>query len=99
MLKIRPGQSYRVKNKDKKSSANDHYTMIIVEDAEGDIHELLFTDADLTKALIRGRKNKEDIPAYSVVVSEGGFAYAIGLTVVGMIGGLAGYFLKDLNLF
>ena len=39
-VKSQAGKFYRVENKDKKSSANDHYNMIIVEDSQGDIQEL-----------------------------------------------------------
>lgn len=99
MLKIQPGKFYRIKNNDKKSSASDHYNMIVVENNEGDIEELLFTDSDLVKATVRRKKNIEDIPRYSIAAPEGGIIYVIGLTTVGIVSGLVGYFIKDLNLF
>ena len=99
MLEVQPGRFYKVKNVSKKSSANDHYNMIVVENNEGDLEELLFTDSDLIKATVRRRKNEEDVPRYSVVAPEGGFVYAFGLAIVGVVGGLLGYLIKDLNLF
>lgn len=99
MLRVKPGKFYRVENKDKKSSANDHYNMIIVEDSQGDIQELLFTDSDLTKAVIRGRKNKEDVPPYGIFVENGGFAYAFGLSATTILGFIIGYFAKNSGLF
>jgi hypothetical protein len=99
MLKVQPGKFYRIKNSDKKSSANDHYNMIIVENNDGEIQELLFTDSDLIRATVRSKKNSEDIPRYSLVLPEGGFVYAIALTSVGIVCSLVGYFLKDLGIF
>ena len=99
MLRIQPGKFYRIKNSNKQFSANDHYNMIVVENNEGDIEELLFTDSDLVKATVRRKKNNEDIPRYQVTVSEKGFTYVIGLTLVGIVSGLVGYFIKDSGLF
>ena len=99
MLRVKPGKFYRAKNKDKKSSANDHYNMIVVEDSQGDIQELLFTDSDLTKAVIRGRKNKEDIPPYGIFLENGGLAYTVGLLITTAIGFTVGYFAKNSGLF
>jgi hypothetical protein len=99
MLRIQPGKFYRIKNSDKKSAASDHYNMIVVENNEGGVEELLFTDSDLVKATVRRKKNTEDIPRYSIVAPEGGIIYVIGLTTVGIVSGLVGYFIRDLNLF
>jgi len=99
MLRIQPGKFYRIKNSDKKSAASNHYNMIVVENNEGGVEELLFTDSDLVKATVRRKKNNEDIPRYQVTVSEKGFTYVIGLTLVGIVSGLVGYFIKDSGLF
>jgi len=72
--------------------------MIVVEDNEGEIQELLFTDSDLVKATIRRRKNGEDIPCYKLAVAEAGFVYVIGLTMFGVVGSFIGYFIKGLGL-
>ena len=99
MLEIQPGRFYRVRNNDKKSSANEHYNMVVVENNEGDLEELLFTDSDLMKAVVRRKKNKEDIPPYRVKVDNGGFIYPLSLLLVALMGGVVGYFAKNLDLF
>jgi len=99
MLKIQPGKFYRIKNSDKKSAASDHYNMIVVENNEGGVEELLFTDSDLVKATVRTKKNIEDIPRYSTVPSDDGVAYIFGLAIVSIAAGVIGYFIRDLNLF
>lgn len=100
MLKVRPAKFYRVVNNDKKSAASKHYNMIVTENRDGDITELLFTDSDLAKALVRTSKNREDIPSYVIVSSDnGGFVYAVGLLLTSLVGGLVGYFLSGANLW
>lgn len=99
MLEVQPGRFYKVKNVSKKSSANDHYNMVVVENNLGELEELLFTDSDLMKAVIRRRKNKEDIPPYRVKVNSGGFIYTLSLLMVAFVGGVIGYFIKNSGLF
>lgn len=99
MLKIRLGRFYRVTNNDKKPSANDHYNMIVVDNNLGELEELLFTDSDLTKAVVRRRKNKEDIPPYTIISDNGGFIYGFALLFTALVSGFVGYFMNDLNLF
>ena len=99
MLEVQPGRFYKVENKSKKSSANDHYNMVVVENNLGELEELLFTDSDLMKAVVRRRKNKEDIPPYRVKVNSGGFIYTLSLLMVAFVGGVIGYFAKNSGLF
>jgi hypothetical protein len=99
MLEVQPGRFYKVKNVSKKSSANDHYNMVVVENNLGELEELLFTDSDLMKAVLRRRKNKEDIPPYRVKVNSGGFIYTLSLLMVAFVGGVIGYFIKNSGLF
>jgi len=99
MLEVQPGRFYKVKNVSKKSSANDHYNMIVVDNNLGELEELLFTDSDLMKAVVRRRKNKEDIPPYRVKVNNGGFIYPFSLLMMTLIGGVIGYFIKNSGLF
>ena len=99
MLEVQPGRFYKVKNVSKKSSANDHYNMVVVENNLGELEELLFTDSDLMKAVVRRRKNKEDIPPYRVKVNNGGFIYPFSLLMMTLVGGVIGYFIKNSGLF
>ena len=99
MLEVQPGRFYKVKNVSKKSSANDHYNMVVVENNLGELEELLFTDSDLMKAVVRRRKNKEDIPPYRVKINNGGFTYPFSLLMMTLIGGVIGYFIKNSGLF
>jgi hypothetical protein len=99
MLEVQPGRFYKVKNVSKKSSANDHYNMVVVENNLGELEELLFTDSDLMKAVVRRRKNKEDIPPYTVKVDNGGLIYPLSLLMIALLGGIVGYYIKNSGLF
>lgn len=73
--------------------------MVVVENNLGELEELLFTDSDLMKAVVRRRKNKEDIPPYRVKVNNGGFIYPFSLLMMTLMGGIIGYFIKNSGLF
>jgi len=70
--------------------------MIVVDNEEGDIQELLFTDTDLLKAILRRKRNKEDIPKYTIISDTAGFVYMIGLILAAMSGGFLGYFVRQI---
>ena len=98
MLEVQPGRFYKVKNVSKKSSANDHYNMIVVDNNLGELEELLFTDSDLMKAVVRRKKNKEDIPPYRVKNNSTGI-YQLMFFASSIVGIVIGYFIKNSGLF
>ena len=98
MLEVQPGRFYKVKNVSKKSSANDHYNMIVVDNNLGEVEELLFTDSDLMKAVVRRRNNKEDIPPYRIKTNST-LIYQFMFFISSIIGGLIGYYIKNSGLF
>lgn len=51
----------RVENKDKKATANSEYVQVYVIKSDGSSVPALFTDTDITKAITRAEKNKEDL--------------------------------------
>jgi hypothetical protein len=62
----RIGRLVRVKNQKTKtfSNENEEYVAVLVKSG-AEVKALLFTDAELSKALARGEKNKEDQPKQS----------------------------------
>lgn len=62
----RIGRLVRVKNQKAKTFSNENEEYIAVLVKAGDsVKTLMFTDAELSKALARGEKNKEDQPQQS----------------------------------
>lgn len=53
----------KVQNKDAYRSAAKHYYPVLIVYPSGIVSKALFTMSDITKAEIRGDKNKEDFPA------------------------------------
>lgn len=67
MLKnIKTSKFYRIKKEDVENSSIKYYNMLVVEYNDGEIEELLFTDLDLQKSLIRKNLHKEIIPKYKI---------------------------------
>ena len=58
-IKTRVGKLVKVKNQNKKKTANDTYQAVILN-MNGQYNPYLFTDVEITVAYERGRKNIED---------------------------------------
>ena len=97
MLKnIKTSKFYRIKKEDVENSAIRHYNMLVVEDRDGELQELLFTDLDLQKSIIRRKLHNKIVPRYTTEYSS-----CIPNAVVVVICFLClmfGYFVNELNL-
>lgn len=58
-IKTRVGKLVKVKNQNKKKTANDEYQAVILN-SNGKYNSYLFTDVEITVAAERSRKNVED---------------------------------------
>jgi hypothetical protein len=58
-IKTRVGKLVKVKNQNKKKTANDTYQAVILN-SNGQYNPYLFTDVEVAVAYERGRKNIED---------------------------------------
>jgi len=94
---VKAGKIYRVENKDKHGAANNHYNLVIIECNDGSIDELLLTDSEVLKGIERTKRNREDIPKYTL--DSDCCAYWYGLIFVSAVSSALGYFIRDLNLF
>jgi hypothetical protein len=65
-IKTRVGKLVKVKNQDKKKSANNTYQAVILN-SNGQYNPYLFTDVEITVAYERARKNTEDQVERSVI--------------------------------
>ena len=67
MLKnIKTAKFYRIKKEDVENSTAKRYNMLVVETEDGELVELLFSDRDLQRSMLRGRCNNQIIPSYSL---------------------------------
>ena len=58
-IKTRIGNVVRVKNQDKKKSANTEYEAVLLK-KNGQVNAFLFTDVEINVAFHRAAKNAED---------------------------------------
>jgi hypothetical protein len=65
-IKTRVGKLVKVKNQNKKKTANDEYQAVILN-SNGQYNPYLFTDVEISVAYERGRKNIEDQVERSIV--------------------------------
>ena len=65
IIKNRLGDIMTVENKLKHFAANSTYNHIRAQFPNGEEKSLLFTDAEIKKALERAKKNPEDLPLVS----------------------------------
>lgn len=97
MLKnIKTSKFYRIKKEDVENSTVKHYNMLVVENRDGELQELLFTDLDLQKSIIRRKLHNKVVPKYttehSTCISKG-LVFAVCFLCL-----LLGYFVNELNL-
>jgi hypothetical protein len=63
IMRTKLGIMERVRNKDRKTSANAYYYAVWLNDLENLIYTpLMLTQSEFNKATERARKNKEDMP-------------------------------------
>lgn len=55
----------KVENKHPHWAANKEYNAVRIQFPDGSEKTLLFTDAEIAKALVRASKNEEDVPKVS----------------------------------
>ena len=67
MLKnIKTSKFYRIKKEDVENSTAKRYNMLVVETEDGELVELLFTDRELQKSVIRSRCYARLLPKYTL---------------------------------
>ena len=98
MLKnIKTSKFYRIKKEDVENSAIRHYNMLVVEDRDGELQELLFTDLDLQKSIIRRKLHNKIVPRYTTEYSS--CIPNVVVVVICFLCLMLGYFVNELNLF
>ena len=67
MLKdVKPAKFYRIRKEDVEKSIVKRYNMLVVEADDGEFVELLFTDRELQKSIVRSRCHAKMLPSYTL---------------------------------
>lgn len=95
MLKnIKTSKFYRIKKEDVENSTAKRYNMLVVETEDGELVELLFTDRELQKSVIRSRCHARLLPKYTL-----GCNYSISVRMAAVLcalSALLGYLINSI---
>ena len=71
---------------------NDRYNLVVIEDSDGDLHNLVFSNSEILKARSRGINNSHKMPQYTLRLCCGTSNYVMSIFLAVAVGMLAGYF-------
>lgn len=60
----------KIKNKNKKPTANEEYYFVAHVDDKGEVTSLLLTEVEYTRAKLRAENNPEDVPEHFIVFHQ-----------------------------
>lgn len=60
----------KIKNQNKKPTANDEYYFVAHVDADGEVTSLLLTEVEFKRAKTRAENNPEDVPEHFIAFRQ-----------------------------
>jgi hypothetical protein len=60
----------KIKNKNKKPTANEEYYFVAHVDGDGEVTSLLLTEVEYNRAKARAENNPEDVPEHFIVFRQ-----------------------------
>ena len=73
---------------------NDEHNLVIIEDGEGELHNLVFSNSEILKARLRGSKYSHKVPEYRLNLLDCTEVFVVSTFVALVVGILTGYFLQ-----
>jgi hypothetical protein len=74
---------------------SDRYNLIVIEDSDGELHNLVFSNSEILRGRIRGSKHSRKVPNYRLKFFHCTEVFVICTFVSLIIGILTGYFIKN----
>lgn len=71
---------------------SDNYNLIVVEDGDGDLHNLVFSNSEILKSRIRGARYSHKVPEYKLKFLDCTEVFVVSTFVSLVVGILTGYF-------
>lgn len=81
---VTPAKLYKISN---------NHTLIVIEDRDGELHDLVFSDREILKGRFRGVRYSHEIPEYKLKVCCCTEVFVISSVVSLIVGILTGWFL------
>ena len=73
---------------------SDNYNLVVIEDSEGELHNLVFSNSEILKGRLRGSRYSHRVPKYRLKILDCTEVFVVSTLVSLGIGVLAGCFLR-----
>tara|TARA_Y100001972_G_C7509336_1_gene257454 strand:- start:312 stop:575 length:264 start_codon:yes stop_codon:yes gene_type:complete len=73
---------------------NDRYNLVVIEDSDGELHSLIFSNEEILRARLRGSRYSHRVPEYRLKLLDCTEVFVVSTLVSLIIGGLTGWFLR-----
>tara|TARA_Y100001937_G_scaffold74240_1_gene101067 strand:+ start:973 stop:1236 length:264 start_codon:yes stop_codon:yes gene_type:complete len=72
---------------------NNEHNLIVIEDSEGELHNLVFSNSEILKARLRGSRYSNKVPEYRLKFLDCTEVFVMSSLVCFIVGILTGWFL------
>ena len=72
---------------------SDKYNLIVIEDRDGELHDLVFSNEEILKGRLRGSRQSHRVPKYKLKFFHCTEVFVASTLVSLVVGILTGYFL------
>lgn len=72
---------------------SDNYNLIVIEDSEGELHNLVFSNSEILKSRLRGSRYSRKVPKYRLKFLDCTEVFVVSSLVSFVVGILTGWFL------
>tara|TARA_B100000287_G_scaffold325997_1_gene310237 strand:- start:59 stop:322 length:264 start_codon:yes stop_codon:yes gene_type:complete len=73
---------------------SDNYNLVVIEDSEGELHNLVFSNSEILKGRLRGSKYSHKVPKYRLKILDCTEVFVVSSLVSLIVGILTGCFLR-----
>ena len=72
---------------------SDEHNLVVIEDSEGELHDLVFSNSEILKARLRGSKYSHKVPEYRLKLLDCTGVFVVSTFVSLIVGILTGWFM------
>jgi hypothetical protein len=72
---------------------SDNYNLVVVEDGDGELHNLVFSNSEILKSRLRGSRYSHKVPKYKLKFLDCTEVFVVSTLVSLVVGILTGCFL------
>ncbi len=72
---------------------SDEHNLVVIEDSEGELHDLVFSNSEILKGRLRGSKYSHKVPEYRLKLLDCTGVFVVSTFVSLIVGILTGWFM------